>query len=41
MITSNIYNYLSAVGMIITVVAILLSTIVRKWSDKAFEEVEF
>ena len=39
--TSNIYNYLSAVGMIITVVAILLSTIVRKWSDKAFEEVEF
>ena len=39
--TSNVYNYLSAVGIIITLVAILLSTIVRKWSDKAFEEVEF
>lgn len=39
--TSNVYNYLSAVGMLITVVAIILSTAVRKWTDKAFEEVEF
>ena len=39
--TSNVYNYLSAVGLIITIIAVILSTIVRKWSDKAFEEVEF
>ena len=39
--TSNVYNYLSAVGLIITLVAVILSTIVRKWSDKVFEEVEF
>ncbi len=39
--TSNIYNYLSAVGLVITVIAVALSTIVRKWSDKVFEEVEF
>lgn len=39
--TSNVYNYLSAVGMVITIVAMILSAIVRKWTDKAFEEVEF
>lgn len=39
--TSNVYNYLSAVGLIITLVAVILSTVVRKWSDKVFEEVEF
>lgn len=39
--TSNVYNYLSAVGLVITVIAITLSTVVRKWTDKAFEEVEF
>ena len=39
--TSNVYNYLSAVGLIITIIAIILSTVVRKWTDKAFEEVEF
>ena len=39
--TSNVYNYLSAVGLVITTIAILLSTVVRKWTDKAFEEVEF
>lgn len=38
---SNVYNYLSAVGVVITTVAIILSTIVRKWTDKAFDEVEF
>ena len=38
---SNIYNYLSAVGLIITTAAVILSTIVRKWTDKAFTEVEF
>lgn len=39
--TSNVYNYLSAVGLVITVIAITLSTLVRKWTDKVFEEVEF
>lgn len=39
--TSNVYNYLSAVGMVITVVAIVVSLTVRKFSDKVFEEVEF
>lgn len=39
--TSNVYNYLSAAGLVITVIAIALSTTVRKWTDKAFDEVEF
>lgn len=39
--TSNVYNYLSAVGMVITIVAIILSTVIRRWTDKAFDEVEF
>lgn len=41
MYTSNVYNYMSAVGLIITVVAITISLIIRKWTDKAFEEVEY
>lgn len=39
--TSNVYNYLSAVGLVITLVAIILSTVIRRWTDKAFDEVEF
>jgi len=39
--TSNIYNYMSAVGILITVVAIILSLTIRKITDKAFDEVEF
>lgn len=39
--TSNIYNYLSAVGILITIVAIILSLTIRKITDKAFDEVEF
>ncbi len=38
---SGVFNYMSAVGLAITVVAIILSTAVRKWTDRAFEEVEF
>jgi len=38
---SGVFNYMSAAGLSITVVAIILSTAVRKWTDKAFEEVEF
>lgn len=39
--TSNAYNYMSAVGLVITVIAIGISLGIRKWTDKAFEEVEF
>jgi len=39
--TSNVYNYLSAVGLIMTVIAVAISLIVRKVTDKAFDEVEF
>ena len=38
---SGVFNYMSAAGLVLTVIAIALSTIVRKWSDKVFEEVEF
>ena len=39
--TSNAYNYMSAVGLVFTVIAIALSLGIRKWTDKAFDEVEF
>lgn len=39
--TSNVYNYMSAVGLCITVIAIVLATLVRKNANKAFQEVEF
>ena len=38
---SNVYNYLSAVGLIITVLAIAISLSVRKITDKLFDEVDF
>lgn len=38
---SNVYNYLSAVGLVITVIAVTLSSFIRKWTDRVFEEVEF
>ncbi len=39
--TSNVYNYLSAVGLMLTVVAVIISLTVRKITDKVFDEVEF
>ena len=39
--SSNIYNYLSAVGLITTIIALAISITVRKFANKAFEEVEF
>lgn len=39
--TSNVYNYLSAVGLVMTVIAIGVSIFVRKLTGKVFEEVEF
>ena len=38
---SGVFNYMSAAGLALTLIAVLLSTIVRKWSDRVFEEVEF
>ncbi len=39
--SSNAYNYLAAVGLLLTIVAILIATLVRKIMDKHFQEVEF
>ena len=39
--TSTVYNYLSAVGLITTVIAIAISFVVRHFTDKMFDEVEF
>lgn len=39
--TSNVYNYMSAVGLLLTAVAIILSLTIRKLTDKVFDEVEF
>ncbi len=39
--TSNVYNYLSAVGLVTTVIAVAISLIVRKITDKFFNDVEF
>lgn len=39
--TSNVYNYLSAVGLVMTVIAVGISLVVRKYTDKAFSDVDF
>lgn len=39
--TSSAFNYMSAVGLVITVIAVAISLMVRKWTDKVFNEVEF
>lgn len=39
--TSNVYNYLSAVGLVTTVIAVAISLVVRKITDKFFNDVEF
>lgn len=39
--TSNVFNYMSAVGLCVTIVAITLSLLIRRWTDKVFDEVEF
>lgn len=38
---SNVFNYMSAVGMIMTVIAITISLVIRRITDKVFQEVEF
>lgn len=39
--TSNIYNFLSAVGLVMTVISVSIAMIVRKYTDKAFDDVDF
>lgn len=39
--TSNVYNYLSAVGIVMTVIAVAISLSVRKVTDKVFDDVDF
>lgn len=39
--TSNVYNYMSAVGLVISVIAITISLLIRRYTDKVFDEVEF
>lgn len=39
--TSNIFNYLSASGLVFTTIAITISLIIRKYIDNAFEDVDF
>jgi ABC-type sugar transport system permease subunit len=41
MYTSNAYNYMSAVGLVITVIAVVLSLSIRKLTDKMFDQVEY
>lgn len=39
--TSNVYNYLSAVGLVMTIISVTIALIVRKYTDKAFSDVDF
>ncbi len=41
MYTSNVYNYMSAVGLIITIVAVIISLSIRRLTDRVFDEVEY
>ena len=39
--TSNVYNYMSAVGLCLSIVALILSFTIRHITDKVFNDVEF
>ena len=39
--TSNVYNYLSAVGLVMTVISVAIALVVRKYTDKAFQNVDY
>lgn len=39
--TSNAYNYMSAAGLVISAIAITISLLVRNYTDKAFNDVEY
>ena len=38
---SNVFNYMSAVGLVMTIIAVTISIGVRKWTDKVFKELEY
>lgn len=39
--TNNVYNYLSAVGLVMTVISVGLALVVRTYTDKKFSDVDF
>lgn len=39
--TSNVFNYMSTVGLILTTMAITISLFIRRWTDKVFNDVDF
>lgn len=39
--TSNVYNFLSAVGLVMTAISVCIAMTVRKYTDRAFEDVDF
>ena len=39
--SSNVFNYMSAVGFVLTVISISISLIVRRYTDKVFDDVQF
>ena len=38
---SNVFNYMSAVGLVMTIIAVGISLGIRKWTDKVFKELEY
>ena len=38
---SNVFNYMSAVGMVMTIIAVTISVGVRRWTDKVFKDLEY
>ena len=38
---SNVFNYMSAVGMVMTIIAVTISLGVRRWTDKVFKDLEY
>lgn len=39
--TSNVFNYLSAVGFVLTLVSIAVSLVIRKFTNRIFNDVEY
>lgn len=39
--TSNAYYYMSAVGLVVTICAITISLLIRRYMDRAFDDVEY
>ena len=39
--TNVSFAYLSAVGMVLTVISVAISLVIRKWTDKVFADVEY